>query len=84
MPWSCLLTSGVSASSGSCCRMRETRSRTSLAAPSGSRSRENSIVMLERSSWLVDVSFWTPAMPDTASSIGWVTRRSMISAEAPR
>ena len=43
-------TSGGSASSGSIPSTRETRSRTSLAAPSMSRSRENSIVTADRSS----------------------------------
>ena len=47
---SCFDTSGGSASSGRLASTREMRSRTSLAAPSMSRSRENSMVIVERSS----------------------------------
>ncbi len=84
MPWFCLVTSGGSASGGSCCRTRETRSRMSLAAPSGSRVTSNSTVMFERSSRDDDVSLVTPAMPAISSSMTLVTRRSTTSAEAPR
>ncbi len=80
---SALATSGGSAWSGRLPTTRETRSRTSLAALSMSRSRENSIRTLERPSRLVELMRSTPWMPAMRCSIGSVIRLSITSAEAP-
>ena len=80
---SCLVICGGSASCGRTLSTRATRSRTSLAAPSMSRSRPNSIVMVERSSWLREVISTTPGRPATWSSMTWVMRRSTMSPDAP-
>ena len=77
-------TSGGSASSGRLLSTRETRSRTSLAADSMSRSRPNSIVMRERSSWLLERSVSTPSRPATWFSMTCVIFVSTTDAEAPR
>jgi len=61
--------SGGSASGGSCAATRETRSRTSFAASSTSRSGTNSRLMLERPSTLCEVILVMPSRPDTRSSI---------------
>ena len=84
MPSSTLVTCEASASGGRRAAARETRSRTSLAAASRSRSIENSTVMRENSSRLDEVSFSTPSMPATSSSSTWVTRDSITAALAPR
>ncbi len=60
---SCLATSGFSTSSGSRPTMRDTRSRTSLAASSMSRSRANSMLTLERPSRDDEVICLMPSMP---------------------
>jgi hypothetical protein len=75
---------GGSASGGSWESTRPTRSRTSFAASSTLRFSENSSVTVERSSRLVEVSFWMPSSPATWSSMTCVTRVSMTSADAPR
>jgi hypothetical protein len=56
-------TSGGSASSGRLLSTRATRSRTSFAADSMSRLSANSIVMRERSSWLLERRVSTPSSP---------------------
>ncbi len=75
--------SGGSASTGSWSSIPETRSRTSLAAPSMSRSMLNSMVMAERPSSLTDSMVSMPSTPDTRSSISCVMRVSTTFAEAP-
>ena len=75
---------GSSMSTGSLPRVRATRSRTSLAAASGLRSRRNLTVIWLFSARLIEVSTSTPSMPASASSSGFVTRDSMTSALAPR
>ena len=84
IPSSTLVTCGVSASCGSCAITREMRSRTSFAAPSMSRSSENSRLIRENSSRLVDVSFSIPSMPASSPSSTWVIRDSITAALAPR
>jgi hypothetical protein len=54
------------------------------AALSTSRSTENSTLMLERSSTLLEVIFSMPSMPAMRSSITWVILFSMTAADAPR
>ena len=54
-------------------RTRETRSRTSEAAESGSRSSEKRTVICERSALEMEVRISTPSMPAMESSSGLVT-----------
>jgi hypothetical protein len=81
---STLAITGSSISVGSLLRTRETRSRTSDAAESGSRS------SLKRTEiWLfscreIEVMTSTPSIPASESSSGLLICDSMISAEAPR
>ncbi len=63
--------------------MPETRSRTSLAAPSMSRAMSNSMVMAERPSSLTDSTVRMPSTPEMRSSMSWVMRVSTTLAEAP-
>jgi hypothetical protein len=70
---SCFVISGSSMSSGSLFRPRITRSRTSWAATSTSRSRVNSTVMVETCSRDWDTSVRIPSMPLISSSRGSVT-----------
>src|SRR5690606_6867866 len=65
-------------------RTRATRSRTSAAAPSGSRSSRKRTVIWLNSEREIDVSTSTPSMPAIESSSGLVTCVSMMSGEAPR
>ncbi len=81
---STLAITGSSMASGNCLRTRPTRSRTSAAAPSGSRLRRKRIVIWLLSSRLTEDSTSMPSMPDSESSSGTVIWLSMISAEAPR
>src|SRR5262245_19404611 len=74
---------GSSTSSGSCPRTRDTRSRTSLAAASVSRSGTNSIVICDTSSRLSDLMLLTPSIPEMLSSSGCVTWLSMTCGLAP-
>ncbi len=80
---STLATVGSSISSGRFLRTRETRSRTSLAATSGSTSRLKRTVMRLVSERLCDSIVSIPAMPAIEPSRIWVTWDSMISADAP-
>ncbi len=80
---SCLVISGGRTSSGSSSRMLETASRTSLAALSMSRSRENSTVIWESPSLLMESTFLMPSTPLMRSSMSCVTRRSTTAAAAP-
>ncbi len=81
---STLAITGSSTSSGSRPRTRATRSRTSLAAASGLRSRRKRTVIWLFSARLIEVSTSTPSIPASESSSTLVTRDSMISALAPR
>ena len=81
---STLAMTGSSTSSGSCRRARETRSRTSAAAESWSRSIRKRTLIWLRPSRLCETITSTPSMPESTSSSGWVTWLSMISGEAPR
>jgi hypothetical protein len=81
---SALVTRGSSISSGRRPRARLTRSRTSLAASSTLRSRLNSTVMREDSSWESERMTRMPSMEATSRSSGSVTLASTTSAEAPR
>ena len=74
---------GGSASRGRFGTARPTRSRTSLAAASMSRSMSNSMETAEDSSRLVEVMTSIPSIPATASSTICVTWDSTIFAEAP-
>src|SRR5262245_23427728 len=74
---------GSSTSSGSCPRTRDTRSRTSLAAASVSRSGTNSIVICDTSSRLSDLMLLTPSIPEMLSSSGCLTWLSMTCGLAP-
>ena len=76
-------TTGSSMSLGSRPRTRDTRSRTSLAAASVSRSRTNSTVIWLTSSRETDLIVFTPSMPESESSSGWVIWLSMTDALAP-
>jgi hypothetical protein len=78
-----LAITGSSISSGSCRRARETRSRTSAAAASGSRVSLKRTVIWLRSARLIEVSRSMPSMPARLSSSGRVTWLSTISAPAP-
>ena len=80
---SALRTSGGSAWFGRLPTTRDTRSRTSLAASSISRSSENSTDTLERPSRLLELIRSTPWMPAICCSIGSVIRLSITSADAP-
>ena len=75
--------SGGSASTGSWSRIPDTRSRTSFAAPSMSRSMSNSMVIFERPSSLTDSMVRIPSTPETRSSMSWVMRVSTTLAAAP-
>ncbi len=77
-------TTGSMTSSGSLERARATRSRTSAAAPSGSRSSRKRTVIWLSSAREIEVSTSTPSMPAIESSSGLLTCDSMISADAPR
>ena len=74
---------GSSMSSGRRRRWRDTRSRTSAAALSASRSMRKRIVIWLRSWRLIDWITSTPSMPASESSSGFVTCDSTISALAP-
>ena len=80
---SCFCTIGSSASSGRNWRAWLTRSRTSEAAASASRSRRKRTVTWLDCSRLVDWMKSMPSTPDSASSIGWVTWDSITRALAP-
>ena len=80
---SCFWMIGSSTSSGSRPRAWPTRSRTSEAAPSGSRSSRNRMVTWLDCSRLTDCMYSMPSTPDSASSIGWVTCDSITWALAP-
>ena len=81
---STLAITGSSTSAGNFLRTRETRSRTSAAAESGSRSSLKRTVIWLLSWREIEVMTSTPSMPASESSSGLETRDSMISAEAPR
>ncbi len=81
---STLAITGSSTSSGSLARARDTRSRTSEAAESGSRSTLKRMEIWLRSAREMEDSTSMPSMPARESSRGLVTWDSMISAEAPR
>jgi len=70
---SILATTGSLVSPGSWPRTRATRSRTSLAAESTSRSSRNSTVIWLTSSRLTDLMVRMPSMPASESSSGWLT-----------
>lgn len=80
---SCLATRGGSTSSGRRLATRLIASRTSLAAPSMSRVRVNSMLMSLRPLRLVAVITSTPSIPLIASSSTWVMRLSTTAADAP-
>lgn len=80
---STLAMTGSSISSGRAPRTRPTRSRTSLAATSGSRVIRKRTVIWLVSDRLIDDITSMPSMPDRLSSSGWVTWLSTISALAP-
>jgi hypothetical protein len=75
--------SGGSASSGKSPKMAETRSRTSLTAPSTSRPVSNSTVTVESPSSLVEAINSMPSTPAMRSSISSVMRVSTTLADAP-
>src|SRR6476619_1522321 len=75
---------GSSIVSGSLPRARDTLSRTSAAAESGSRFSVKRTLMRLVSERLCDVISSTPSMPASESSSGFVTCDSTTSAEAPR
>ena len=81
---STLAITGSSISSGSRPRTRATRSRTSLAATSGSVPRRKRTVIRLSSDWLLEVSDSMPSIPEIDPSRICVTCVSMISALAPR
>ena len=81
---STLAITGSSMSPGRRWRTRETRSRTSAAAASGSRSSLNLIDICESSWRLIEDSTSTPSIPASESSSGLVTWDSTISGLAPR
>ena len=81
---STLAMTGSSIACGKRLRTREVRSRTSAAAPSGSRSSRNRTVIWLRSAREMDVITSMPSMPAMESSSGLVTADSTISLEAPR
>jgi len=70
---STLAMTGSSMPCGSRWRTRETLSRTSAAAPSGSRLSANRIVIRLRSCRLIEVMTSTPSMPARESSSTLVT-----------
>jgi hypothetical protein len=76
-------TTGSSTSSGSRLRTRETRSRTSFAATSRSRSSANSTEIDDTCSRLLDVTCRTPSIPISSSSRSCVTEVSTTSGAAP-
>jgi hypothetical protein len=75
---------GGSACSGNCAEMRETASRTSLAASSRSRSSLNEILIREAPSRDEEFTRSIPSIPATWRSMSSVMRSSITSAEAPR
>src|SRR5690242_8458654 len=75
---------GSSIVSGSLPRARDTLSRTSAAAESGSRFSVKRTLMRLVSERLCDVISSTPSMPASESSSGFVTCDSTTSADAPR
>ena len=77
-------TLGGSASGGSCCWARLTRSRTSFAARSRLAPRSNSTVTVERPCRLTDSMVRMPSIPLICSSSGSVICESITSALAPR
>ncbi len=81
---STLAITGSSIVSGSLARTRDTLSRTSAAAESGSRFSVKRTLMRLRSERLCDVISSTPSMPASESSSTFVTCDSTTSAEAPR
>ena len=81
---STLATTGSSASLGSRPRMRETRSRASLAASSGLRFSSNSTVITEACSWLDEVTLFTPSSVASCSSSTSVISVSTTLGLAPR
>ncbi len=81
---SCFDTIGSSALGGSWPRTRDTRSRTSFAALSTSRSRLNSIVMFETCSCEDEVRSLTPSMVESCSSSTSVISVSTTWGLAPR
>ena len=80
---SCFCTIGSLASSGNAPRDCETRSRTSLAAASASRSSLNRTVTWLLSARLTELMKSMPSIPDKASSIGFVICDSITCAFAP-
>jgi hypothetical protein len=76
-------TTDSSAASGSSARTRATRSRTSFAAESTSRSGTNSTVIWLTSSRDTDFTVRTPSIPAIESSSGWVICDSMTWGLAP-
>ena len=68
---------------GQSARTRATRSRTSFAAESTSRSGTNSTVIWLTSSRDTDFTVRTPSMPEIESSIGWVICDSITCGLAP-
>jgi hypothetical protein len=77
-------TLGGSASAGSCCWARLTRSRTSLAARSRSAPSSNSTVTVDCPWRLTDSMVRMPSTPLICSSNGSVIWESITSALAPR
>src|SRR5581483_10961279 len=75
---------GSSIVSGSLPRARETLSRTSAAAESGSRFNEKRTLIRLFSDRLCEVMISTPSIPASESSSGLVTCDSTTSADAPR
>ena len=75
---------GSSTASGRRPRTRETLSRTSAAAESGSRLSEKRTLIWLRSERLCEVMSSTPSIPESESSSVLVTCDSTTSAEAPR
>ena len=80
---SCFAITGSSTSSGNRPRTRDTRSRTSCAASSTSRSSVNSSVMLLDCSADELVSVRSPGTVDSSSSMGSVTADSTVWGLAP-
>jgi hypothetical protein len=83
-PLSTLLICGGSASSGRRACTRATRSRTSLAADSRSRSAVNSMLICALSSRLIEMSLSMPSMPEISFSSTCVMRVSITLEFAPR
>ena len=79
-----MATTGSSTVSGSFARTRDTLSRTSAAALSGSRFSVKRTLIWLRSERLCEVISSTPSMPASESSSTFVTCDSTTSADAPR